>query len=96
MGSPECTDLLLNFLVAHISQRPPIKATHKSSSSNSNLAMRAVDLEREVEDFRLCFDQLQSAFGYMPLHYSWIRMDPVLFKDNVSMLRKEYRVLDKL
>lgn len=34
-------------------------------------------------------------FGYMPLVSSRLRLDPVLFKDPVSVLRKKYRSLEK-
>ena len=43
-----------------------------------------------------CLNMLVTAFGYMPLRHSSVRFDPVLFKDSVSMLRKEYRNLDVL
>ena len=39
---------------------------------------------------------LVTAFGYMPLRHSSVRFDPVLFKDSVSMFRKQYRNLDVL
>jgi alpha-1,4-N-acetylglucosaminyltransferase EXTL1 len=34
-------------------------------------------------------------FGYMPLVSSHLRLDPVLFKDPVSVQRKKYRSLEK-
>ncbi|KAG8170436.1 hypothetical protein JTE90_011400, partial [Oedothorax gibbosus] len=35
-----------------------------------------------------------TVFGYMPLVRSSTRLDPVLFKDPVSNLRKKYRKME--
>ncbi|NXH39587.1 EXT1C protein, partial [Dicaeum eximium] len=42
-----------------------------------------------------CLNQLADWFGYMPLVSSRLRLDPVLFKDQVSVLRKKYPSLEK-
>ncbi|NXS83706.1 EXT1A protein, partial [Erpornis zantholeuca] len=42
-----------------------------------------------------CLNQLANWFGYMPLVSSQLRLDPVLFKDQVSVLRKRYPSLEK-
>ncbi|RLV88900.1 hypothetical protein DV515_00015183 [Chloebia gouldiae] len=42
-----------------------------------------------------CLSQLADWFGYMPLVSSQLRLDPVLFKDQVSVLRKKYPSLEK-
>lgn len=42
-----------------------------------------------------CLNQLAEWFGYMPLVSSQLRLDPVLFKDQVSILRKKYRHLER-
>ncbi|NXV96672.1 EXT1C protein, partial [Calonectris borealis] len=42
-----------------------------------------------------CLNQLVDWFGYMPLVPSQLRLDPVLFKDQVSVLRKKYPRLEK-
>ncbi|NXI06087.1 EXT1C protein, partial [Pachycephala philippinensis] len=42
-----------------------------------------------------CLNQLADWFGYMPLVNSQLRLDPVLFKDQVSVLRKKYPSLEK-
>ena len=57
------------------------------------------DAEKATRFDRLqvpCLNMLVTAFGYMPLTNSSVRFDPVLFKDSVSMLRKQYRNLDVL
>ncbi|XP_065713487.1 exostosin-like 1 isoform X3 [Patagioenas fasciata] len=42
-----------------------------------------------------CLNQLVDWFGYMPLVSSQLRLDPVLYKDQVSVLRKKYPRLER-
>ena len=44
---------------------------------------------------RDCNNQMAAGFGHMPLVSSRFRLEPVLFKDPVSVLRKKYRSLEK-
>ena len=97
---PDCTDLVVNFLVSHITGKAPIKATHKQTLVGMETAYSVVNIEAVTRTFvqsRVpCLNLLVTSFGYMPLKHSSVRLDPVLFKDSVSMLRKEYRTLDGL
>ena len=45
---------------------------------------------------QICINQFVSEFGYMPLLKSSMRLDPVLFKDNVANARKKYRKLEMI
>ena len=92
---PHCRDILVNFLVAHITKKAPIKVTQRkrlSSVLNPDKEARIKEFEQKHE----CFSRLVSDFGEMPLIQSQIRMDPVLFKDPVSNLRKKYRTMETL
>ncbi|MGH0125446.1 UNVERIFIED_CONTAM: hypothetical protein FKN15_031944 [Acipenser sinensis] len=42
-----------------------------------------------------CMNIFAHWFGYMPLVHSQVRLDPVLFKDQVSILRKKYKDLER-
>lgn len=42
-----------------------------------------------------CVNAFANWFGYMPLVHSQFRLDPVLFKDQVSVLRKKYKDLER-
>ncbi|XP_036034116.1 exostosin-like 1 isoform X2 [Onychomys torridus] len=42
-----------------------------------------------------CINRVAAGFGHMPLVSSRVRLDPVLFKDPVSVQRKKYRSLEK-
>lgn len=50
---------------------------------------------RRLSQRQDCLNQLANWFGYMPLVSSRLRLDPVLFKDQVSVLRKKYPSLEK-
>lgn len=43
-----------------------------------------------------CMNKFASWFGSMPLVHSQMRLDPILFKDQVSILRKKYRDIERL
>ena len=41
-----------------------------------------------------CLNAFVELFGYLPLKKSVTRLDPVLFKDQVSNTRKKYRKIE--
>lgn len=43
-----------------------------------------------------CMNAFSHWLGFMPLVHSQMRLDPVLFRDQVSMLRKKYRDIERL
>ncbi|XP_067167453.1 exostosin-like 1 isoform X2 [Apteryx mantelli] len=92
-----CEDVLMNFLVAAVTKLPPIKVTqrkqHKEPGDQQDTAASAG--ARRFSQRQDCLNQLVDWFGYMPLVSSQLRLDPVLFKDQVSILRKKYRHLEK-
>ncbi|XP_033727829.1 LOW QUALITY PROTEIN: exostosin-1a-like [Pecten maximus] len=96
--SQNCEDILLNFLVSHVTKLPPIKVTHRKVYKESMLASSSKSSPwLQVDHFmqrKLCVDNFVKLFGYMPLVRSKARMDPLLFKDPVSNLRKKYRQIE--
>ncbi|XP_061453132.1 exostosin-like 1 isoform X1 [Rhineura floridana] len=95
-----CEDILMNFLVSTVTKLPPIKVTQRKQHrdtppqqllksappSNGNL---------HFSQRQECVNQFVAWFGYMPLVHSQFRLDPMLFKDQVSVLRKKYRHLER-
>uniref|UniRef100_A0A8C4YW79 Exostosin-like 1 n=1 Tax=Gopherus evgoodei TaxID=1825980 RepID=A0A8C4YW79_9SAUR len=79
-----CEDILMNFLVSAVTKLPPIKVTQKKQHQ-----------EAAPQQRQDCLNRFAAWFGYMPLVHSQLRLDPVLFKDQVSVLRKKYRHLEK-
>ncbi|XP_076457051.1 exostosin-1a-like [Babylonia areolata] len=112
-----CHHILLNFLVSHVTRRPPIKLTQRkqyresalgtggggvggggggedSANGSANNRLWAWGEQQAFTQRQTCMDEFVSVFGYMPLLRSSVRMDPLLFKDPVSNLRKKYRRIE--
>ncbi|XP_051927507.1 exostosin-1b [Hippocampus zosterae] len=95
-----CEDILMNFLVSAVTKLPPIKVTQKKQyketmMGQSSRASRWADPDHFAQR-QTCMNKFASWFGAMPLIRSQMRLDPVLFKDQVSILRKKYRDIERL
>ena len=89
---PDCEHILINFLVAQIIKHPPIKVTQRRIISDSQESFEKKS--RNFSQKQTCMNIFFSGFGNMPLLKSNLRLDPVLFKDSVSNLRKKYRKME--
>ncbi|CAG2060232.1 unnamed protein product [Timema podura] len=90
-GLPGCEDIALNFLVSHATRRPPVKlAQHKQPAAPGAGWSDSVQFAQR----HACLNTLVTMLGYMPLVHSSVRLDPVLYKDPVSNLRKKYRQME--
>ncbi|XP_067150734.1 exostosin-1-like [Apteryx mantelli] len=95
-----CEDILMNFLVSAVTKLPPIKVTQKKQYKETMMQQgskmsRWADPEHFVQR-QACMNSFTNWFGFMPLVHSQMRLDPVLFKDQVSILRKKYRDIERL
>ncbi|XP_032528733.1 exostosin-1 isoform X1 [Danaus plexippus] len=90
-----CEDILLNCLASHLSRRPPIKLAQRRRYKSPHHRYRSSwsDPEHFVQR-QSCLNTFAAAWGYMPLVRSVLRLDPILFKDPVSTLRKKYRKME--
>ncbi|XP_036113159.1 exostosin-like 1 [Molossus molossus] len=96
--APTCVDVLMNFLVASVTKLPPIKVPYGKGHQEGRPPLVPAGLGSEPAPQPLnqdCINQVAAGFGHMPLVSSRLRLDPVLFKDPVSVLRKKYRSLEK-
>ncbi|XP_011135760.1 exostosin-2 isoform X2 [Harpegnathos saltator] len=78
-----CEDIAMNFLVANITGKAPIKVTPKKKfrcPECTNTEMLSADLTHMVERTQ-CINKFSSIYGTMPLKSVEFRADPVLFKD---------------
>ncbi|XP_036414044.1 exostosin-1a [Colossoma macropomum] len=95
-----CEDILMNFLVSAVTKMPPIKVTQKKQYKETMMgqttrASRWADPDHFAQR-QTCMNKFASWFGTMPLVHSQMRLDPILFKDQVSILRKKYRDIERL
>ncbi|XP_060803730.1 exostosin-1 isoform X2 [Amyelois transitella] len=88
-----CEDILLNCLVAHLTRRPPLKLAQRRRYKHVRYRSSWSDPEHFVQR-QSCLNTFATAWGYMPLLRSVLRLDPVLFKDPVSTFRKKYRKME--
>ncbi|XP_003934878.2 exostosin-like 1 isoform X2 [Saimiri boliviensis] len=95
--APTCVDVLMNFLVAAVTKLPPIKVPYaKQRQEAASLVPGGPETRPKLQaPDPNCINQIAAAFGHMPLRSSRLRLDPVLFKDPVSVQRKKYRSLEK-
>ncbi|KAK6167913.1 hypothetical protein SNE40_021838 [Patella caerulea] len=100
--SNNCHDILFNFLVSHVTKLAPIKVTQRkvyqeSALTNVNLnASKPLSWlqQHHFTQREQCMNTFTQHFGTMPLIRSKTRMDPLLFKDPVSNMRKKYRQIE--
>ncbi|CAL4124151.1 unnamed protein product, partial [Meganyctiphanes norvegica] len=92
-----CHDLLLNFLVAQFTQHPPIKLTQRKNFKDPTSEGKRVWTDPgHFQQRSVCLNTFTSVLGSFPLRFSSVRLDPVLFKDKVSITRKKYRQIEKI
>lgn len=89
-----------NFYVPlHTNLSSLLKSNH-SSSMNASLQQNGIFVESKLfqhfECAHYCLQAISDYLGYMPLLKSTLRINPLLFKDPVSRLRKKYPILDKV
>ncbi|XP_027897022.1 exostosin-1 isoform X1 [Xiphophorus couchianus] len=95
-----CEDILMNFLVSAVTKQPPIKVTQKKQYKETMMgqgskASRWADPDHFAQR-QTCMNAFSRWLGFMPLVHSQMRLDPVLFRDQVSILRKKYRDIERL
>uniref|UniRef100_A0A3Q3Q805 Exostosin glycosyltransferase 1 n=1 Tax=Monopterus albus TaxID=43700 RepID=A0A3Q3Q805_MONAL len=66
-----------------------------SSASQGSKASRWADPDHFAQR-QTCMNTFSHWLGFMPLVHSQMRLDPVLFRDQVSILRKKYRDIERL
>ncbi|KAK2144202.1 hypothetical protein LSH36_777g02081 [Paralvinella palmiformis] len=102
--SENCEDILMNFLISHVTKLPPIKLTQRRYQQDSMpgssqeltpsaFSSRWLNIDHFTRRQR-CLNVFVEEFGYMPLVRSSMRFDPLFFKDPVSRTRKKYRQID--
>ena len=74
---------------------PPIKVTQRKNYQDL-MVNKEVDLALQYNQNVQCMNKFAKSFGYMPLIRSQLRLDPVLYKDPVSNLRKKYRQIETI
>ncbi|XP_014260737.1 exostosin-2 [Cimex lectularius] len=78
-----CEDIAMNFLVANVTNKAPIKVTPRKKFKCPecvNNEMLSADLNHMIERSN-CIDRFATIYGRMPLRSVEFRADPVLYRD---------------
>ncbi|XP_046616513.1 exostosin-2 [Neodiprion virginianus] len=93
-----CEDIAMNFLVANMSGKPPIKVTSRKKfkcPECTNTEMLSADLNHMIERSQ-CINRFSSVYGTMPLKSVEFRADPVLYKDVFPKKLKRFNDIGSL
>ncbi|CAM9710521.1 unnamed protein product [Lampetra planeri] len=75
-----CEDIAMNFLVSHITRKPPIKVTSRWTFRCPGCPQALSHDESHFHERHRCINFFVKVYGYMPLLYTQFRADSVLFK----------------
>lgn len=92
--SSNCEDILMNLMVSHVTRKSPIKVTQRKAYKDRESVRSPWNDPDHFIQRQSCLNTFAAVFGYMPLLRSNLRLDPVLYKDAVSNLRKKYRQIE--
>lgn len=93
-----CEDIAMNFLMANITGKAPIKVTPRKKFKCPecvNTETLSADVTHMVERSE-CINTFTTIYQFMPLKTIEFRADPVLYKDNVSQELKKFNDIGSL
>ena len=93
-----CEDIAMNFLMANITGKAPIKVTPRKKFKCPeciNTEMLSADITHMVERSE-CINQFTDVYQSMPLKSIEFRADPVLYKDNYPSELKKFNNIGSL
>lgn len=88
-AASNCEDILMNFLVSHVTRKAPIKVTQRKAYKDSGSGKCRRNHSDQFKQRQKCMNTFKDAFGYMPLMHSNLRLDPVVQSHHVPSLRKK-------
>ncbi|CAI2348607.1 unnamed protein product [Caenorhabditis sp. 36 PRJEB53466] len=75
-----CEDIAMNYLVSHLTRRPPIKTTSRWTLKCPTCTESLFKEDSHFEKRHECMRLFTEVFGYNPLRFSQFRADSILFK----------------
>ncbi|EMP32545.1 Exostosin-like 3 [Chelonia mydas] len=75
-----CEDIAMNFLVSHITRKPPIKVTSRWTFRCPGCPQALSHDDSHFHERHKCINFFVKVYGHMPLLYTQFRVDSVLFK----------------
>ena len=78
-----CEDIAMNFLVSHITRKPPVKVTSRWTFRCPGCPVSLWEEDSHFQERHECINYFKDVYGYMPLLYTQFRADSVLFKTRI-------------
>ncbi|XP_038051688.1 exostosin-like 3 [Patiria miniata] len=78
-----CEDIAMNFLVSHITRKPPVKVTSRWTFRCPSCPEALSQDDSHFKERHRCIQFFNQVYGYIPLLYTQFRVDSVLFKTRV-------------
>ncbi|RZF46928.1 hypothetical protein LSTR_LSTR013240 [Laodelphax striatellus] len=78
-----CEDIAMNFLVSHITRKPPVKVTSRWTFRCPGCPVSLSEDDTHFQERHKCINFFTQVFGYTPLLNTQFRADSVLFKTRI-------------
>lgn len=78
-----CEDIAMNFLVSHLTRKPPVKVTSRWTFRCPGCAVSLSEDDTHFQERHKCINFFSSVFGYTPLLNTQYRADSILFKTRI-------------
>ncbi|KAJ8956808.1 hypothetical protein NQ318_014222 [Aromia moschata] len=78
-----CEDIAMNFLVSHVTRKPPVKITSRWTFRCPGCPQSLSEDDTHFQERHKCINFFSQVFGYMPLLNTQYRADSILFKTRI-------------
>ncbi|KNC26170.1 Exostosin-3 [Lucilia cuprina] len=78
-----CEDIAMNFLVSHITRKPPVKVTSRWTFRCPGCPVSLSEDDTHFQERHKCINFFTQVFGYTPLLNTQYRADSILFKTRI-------------
>ncbi|XP_061398084.1 exostosin-3 [Musca vetustissima] len=78
-----CEDIAMNFLVSHITRKPPVKVTSRWTFRCPGCPVSLSEDDTHFQERHKCINFFSQVFGYTPLLNTQYRADSILFKTRI-------------
>lgn len=78
-----CEDIAMNFLVSHLTRKPPVKVTSRWTFRCPGCPVSLSEDDTHFQERHRCINFFSQVFGYMPLLNTQYRADSILFKTRI-------------
>lgn len=78
-----CEDIAMNFLVSHVTRKPPVKVTSRWTFRCPGCAVSLSEDDTHFQERHKCINFFSQVFGYNPLLNTQYRADSILFKTRI-------------